>query len=59
MEPLKDNKGTPAKRTGTKDSVNLIKDHNTNLVDEVSDIAGQGTKVNELMDAGLKITKTE
>lgn len=59
MEPLKDNKGTTTKRTGTKDSVNMNKDRSTNLVDKVSDIAGQGTKVNELMDAGLKITKTE
>lgn len=57
MEPLKDNKGIPTKRTAVKDSVNMT--NKDNGAGEASEMDKQGTKVNELVDSGLKITKTQ
>ncbi|WP_313130794.1 hypothetical protein [Anaerocolumna sp.] len=59
MVPLKDNKGTPTKRTAAKDNTNMTNKDNANDGNGASDMDKQGTKVNELVDSGLKITKTQ
>ncbi len=59
MEPLIDNKGTPTKRTAVKDGVDMTNRDNTTGAGEGSDMDKEGTKVNELVDSGLKITKTQ